>query len=99
MNWSKLWAWPWVRAGKKTARRVPSAARLAVDVLEDRLVPATAGDAAYQLWRQQTYTVESINPVNPNVGLTTPTPTTQSTQPQNPSFGTLIGLPSVFSNT
>ena len=95
MNWSKLCPWRWGHGKQAPARRVPFQARLAVESLEDRVVPSAVTDAAYQLWRQQTYTVNDVRVA------TAPTPdlTTQSTVPTNASFGSMIGLPSVFTNT
>ena len=40
MNWSLLLPWRWVRAKKVPVRRHKSTARLAIETLEDRLVPS-----------------------------------------------------------
>ena len=101
MNWSNICARRWTHGKKAPARRLPSPARLAVEVLEDRLVPSTTvgpTDAAYQLWRQQTFQVDDVKVAT---ALSFPTVTVQaaSTVPTNASFGSMIGLPSVFANT
>ena len=92
MNWSKLWPWRWLRAKKAPARRNLSTARLAVEQLEDRLVPTLVGpsDAAYQIWRQQIFKVDGVSVSSP---LLQATPASA-----NASFGSMIGLPSVFTN-
>jgi subtilisin family serine protease len=89
MNWSKTWLWGWAHGKKAPARRVPPVARLAVETLEDRLVPSSSSsnDVLYQLWRQQTFHVDDVRAA------------AQVSVPTNASFGSLIGLPSAFTNT
>ncbi|MBI1831910.1 MAG: S8 family serine peptidase [Planctomycetes bacterium] len=91
---SRIWSWAFARAPKAPARRKPSPACLAVEVLEDRVVPSTAATSLYQQWRQQSFRVDDVRVAN-----YVPTPSNQSTTPSNASFGSLIGLPIAFTNT
>ena len=95
MNWSKTWLWGWAHGMTAPARRVPPVARLAVETLEDRLVPSSpsTNDALYQLWRQQTFHVDDVRVA------TASSVAAQVSAPTNASFGSLIGLPSAFTNT
>jgi subtilisin family serine protease len=98
MNWSNIWPWHWVRANKALSRRVASHARLAVEILEDRVVPSSSSsnDALYQLWRHQTFHVDDVKVANlPSTAAVA----AQTAVPTNASFGSQIGLPSVFANT
>ncbi len=107
MNWSSLWPWRWGHARMAPVRRTPCIARLAIEALEDRLVPsaATSDDAAYTLWRAQQYTIgdavlssDLIQRNDPIQVVTTSGAGVQAT-PANASFGSLIGLPTVFTST
>ncbi|MBI2809143.1 MAG: S8 family serine peptidase [Planctomycetes bacterium] len=100
MFWSKLW--PWRRAPKAPVRRRPTTARLAVECLEDRLVPAVVGpiDPVHEAWSQQTFRVDDVSVVDSSVQTGDATLASASAlSGQNPTFGPLIGLPNVFSNT
>ena len=91
MNRSPIWSWLFGHGKKSSARRVPSKVQLAVETLEDRLVPSGLTLAQ---WRQQTFQIDDVKVANVQ-----DTVTAQSTQPSNASFGSMIGLPSVFANT
>jgi subtilisin family serine protease len=95
MNWSRIWPWGSPRAKPAPLRRSPSVARLWVECLEERLVPSTTvDDAAYEAWRQQTYSVDELSVAESLVSIVGPTQV--DSQATNNSFGSLIGLPSVF---
>jgi subtilisin family serine protease len=96
MNWSLIWPSRWFRVKNAPALRKPSPARLLIEQLEERVVLTTAPTAVYQQWAQQVIHVDdaSLNAVTLPVG-----PTAQNTIPQNASFGSMIGLPAVFSDT
>lgn len=87
MMWSRILPWLFGRGKKAPLRRSPS---LAVEVLEDRLVPSTFYDA----WRQQTFHVDDVQ-----VGSLRSALAIQAATPTNASFGSMIGLPSAFTNT
>jgi subtilisin family serine protease len=86
MIWSKIWPWLFSRGKKTPLRRLPTSARLAVEALEDRLVPSSASsnESLYQIWSQQIVHVDD---------------TTVTSQVSNASFGSMIGLPSAFAST
>ena len=91
MNWSRICPWLNRHGNKVPTRRVPSKVQLAVESLEDRLVPSTI-PTPYALWRQQVYHVDDAT-------LNTKAVAAQTSVPSNASFGSLIGLPSAFANT
>jgi hypothetical protein len=100
MNWSNVWPWRWVHGKKLPARRQPTTAQLAVEALEDRIVPASSTSAAaLAAWKAQTFTVNDtvVRTVPSNVVTSAVTQTVAV--PANASFGSMIGLPSVFANT
>ncbi len=90
MIWSHLAPWLSGRGKKAPARRVAAKAQLTVEILEDRLVPSTL----YQAWREQKFHVDDVKVANmPSAAVA------QATVPTNASFGSMIGLPSAFTNT
>jgi subtilisin family serine protease len=96
MNWFKAWSWRWGHGKKAPSRRAPNTARLAVETLEDRLVPSSpsSNDSLYQVWRQQTFHIDDAPVAQASPGVRA-----QASVPANASFGSLIGLPSAFANT
>ncbi|MSQ94301.1 MAG: hypothetical protein EXR98_07065 [Gemmataceae bacterium] len=96
---SELWPWHGFRAKKVPTRRNPTAAQMAVEQLEDRLVPTLVGpsDAAYQLWRNQTFKIDDASVASSVIQMAKPT-VQAAAAPANASFGAMIGLPAVFAN-
>src|SRR5688572_2063559 len=106
MNWSNLLPWRWGRGKAASIRRQPSLARLALESLEDRMLPSTTcfDDAAYVLWRAQQYSVGDAAgsmqiQLNDPVQVVTQTDVISEAVPSNASFGSLIGLPNAFTST
>ena len=94
MIWSNLWPSRWFRAKKSPLRSTPTRVRLAVEALEDRVVPSTVAD--YEAWKQTTFAVDDIHIADL---ASSDVPSVDSAAvPQNASFGAMIGLPTVFSN-
>ncbi|MBI3823600.1 MAG: S8 family serine peptidase [Planctomycetes bacterium] len=94
MNWSRFLPWRWRRGMTASARRQPKSKTLTIETLEDRVVPS-AFDTLYQSWRLQRFKVDDMAVAN----VVRPTAATQAAVPTNASFGSMIGLPSVFTNT
>lgn len=101
MNWSILCPWRWGRGKKAAARRCPSKIQLAVEALEDRVVlsvaPATeTPSAAYLAWAATKFSINDQTVATPPA-IFSAAPT--ASLPQNASFGSMIGLNSVFADT
>src|SRR5262245_56035288 len=84
MIWTSIWSRLIGRTRPAPARRASSQAKLAVESLEDRVVPSLT----YAQWQQQTFRVDDM--IVSNLAQAVPT---------NASFGSMIGLPSAFTNT
>ncbi len=95
MIWSRIWPWASSRSKKAPVRRTPERTRLQVELLETRLVPSTTTDPAYDAWRSETFHVDDVAVAD----VVNPTSVSGQATPTNSSFGSLIGLPSAFTNT
>lgn len=73
-------------------RAKPRAVKPAFELLEDRVVPSTL---TYEQWQKLTFRVDDAIKAT----ITPPVEAMATGVPQNASFGAVIGLPSVFSNT
>ncbi len=96
MIWANLLPSRWFCAKKTPVRRQSKRTPLTIEQLEDRLVPATTTSSLYPAWAQETFSINDakVAAVNVPVG-----PMGMASVPTNASFGSMIGLPSVFANT
>jgi subtilisin family serine protease len=92
---SMLRAWRWVHGKKAPSRPRPNTAQLSIEALEDRVVLSTSSTAAYQAWAAHKFTINDAT----LGGAVKATSAATASAPGNASFGSMIGLPSVFSTT